>query len=95
MLFSNACTSSLLSRSNNVVRLMARRSIPKRGKADVTSSGEATSGNEGLLAAVGVTFGTYMIADFLSNFIQHPTQQVCFVFRMVDYYVCLYRFSII
>eukprot|EP00979_Chaetoceros_neogracilis_P012477 scaffold3337_cov256-Chaetoceros_neogracile.AAC.11 len=25
--------------------------------------------------AVGTTFGTYCIADFLSNFIQHPTQK--------------------
>lgn len=27
-------------------------------------------------AAVGTTFVTYMLADFLSNFIQHPTQKV-------------------
>jgi hypothetical protein len=25
---------------------------------------------------VGTTFGTYMLADFLSNFIQHPAQKV-------------------
>jgi hypothetical protein len=31
-----------------------------------------------VLAAVGTTFGTYMLADFLSNFIQHPTQLVSF-----------------
>jgi len=30
----------------------------------------------GLLTAMGVTFGTYMMADFLSNFLQHPTQLV-------------------
>lgn len=29
-----------------------------------------------LITAVGTTFGTYMIADFLSNFIQHPTQKM-------------------
>ncbi len=29
-----------------------------------------------LARAIGTTFGTYMIADFLSNFIQHPTQQM-------------------
>lgn len=29
-----------------------------------------------LAKAVGTTFGTYMMADFLSNFIQHPTQQM-------------------
>jgi len=26
--------------------------------------------------AVGQTFGTYMLADYLSNFIQHPTQKM-------------------
>lgn len=26
--------------------------------------------------AVATTFGTYMLADFLSNFIQHPTQKM-------------------
>lgn len=30
------------------------------------------------LAAVGTTFVTYMCADFLSNFLQHPTQKVCY-----------------
>ena len=29
-----------------------------------------------LAKAVGTTFGTYMIADYLSNFLQHPTQQM-------------------
>lgn len=27
-----------------------------------------------LAKAVGTTFGTYMVADYLSNFLQHPTQ---------------------
>jgi hypothetical protein len=26
--------------------------------------------------AVATTFGTYMIADYLSNYIQHPTQKM-------------------
>ena len=78
MLFSNAFKSSLLSRTSNFTRLAVRRGAPKRGKADATAAeSSSASGEEGLLAAVGVTFGTYMIADFLSNFIQHPTQQVC------------------
>jgi hypothetical protein len=41
--------------------------------ADVGSSEVAFAG----MGAVATTFGTYMIADFLSNFIQHPTQKVC------------------
>ena len=36
----------------------------------------ASAGLGALVAAVGTTFGTYMLADFLSNFIQHPTQLV-------------------
>jgi hypothetical protein len=27
-----------------------------------------------LAKAVGTTFGTYMVADYLSNYLQHPTQ---------------------
>lgn len=30
----------------------------------------------GLVAGVATTFVTYMVADYLSNFIQHPTQKV-------------------
>lgn len=29
-----------------------------------------------LAKAVGTTFGTYMIADYLSNYLQHPTQKM-------------------
>lgn len=36
----------------------------------------ASPGAGALMAAVGTTFGTYMLADFLSNFLQHPTQLV-------------------
>ena len=42
-----------------------------------TTAEEAASGGAGaLVAAVGTTFVTYMTADFLANFIQHPTQKV-------------------
>jgi hypothetical protein len=47
------------------------------GKRVMSTAEEAvTPGLGPLLAAVGTTFGTYMMADFLSNFIQHPTQLV-------------------
>lgn len=68
MLFSRAATRSLF------------RSFVKRSKATVSeghATEKASSAATGLVAAVGATFGTYMIADFLSNFIQHPTQKVC------------------
>lgn len=41
----------------------------------------STIAGPSLARAIGTTFGTYMIADFLSNFIQHPTQKM-------DYGVC-------
>lgn len=40
---------------------------------------EAAGGGEEsafAIAAMGTTFATYMLADFLSNFIQHPTQKM-------------------
>jgi hypothetical protein len=48
-----------------------RRAMSTGGMAD---GGGAAAG--GLAAAVGTTFVTYMAADFLSNFLQHPTQRV-------------------
>ena len=42
-----------------------------------TSAGEA-AGEQGsvfVASAMGTTFVTYMMADFLSNFLQHPTQK--------------------
>jgi Na+-translocating ferredoxin:NAD+ oxidoreductase RnfE subunit len=48
-----------------------RRAMSTGGMAD---GGGAAAG--GLVAAVGTTFVTYMTADFLSNFLQHPTQRV-------------------
>lgn len=41
--------------------------------ADVEAAGPAAGA---LLAAVGTTFGTYMLADFLLNFLQHPSQKI-------------------
>jgi hypothetical protein len=66
MLFTQASKS--LAR-NRVASTFARRA---KSSAD---GGEAEAAG-GLLAAMGTTFATYMIADFLSNFIQHPTQKV-------------------
>jgi hypothetical protein len=57
------------------------RTVGRRAKSTATFRDEGASslsGNGALLAAVGTTFVTYMTADFLSNFIQHPTQQVSF-----------------
>jgi hypothetical protein len=52
------------------------------GRRAMTSAAvdEAPAGAGALVAAVGTTFGTYMIADFLSNFIQHPTQAMDYGF---------------
>jgi hypothetical protein len=67
MLFTQAWKS--LAR-NRVVSTFARRA---KSTAD---GGEAEIAAGGLVAAMGTTFATYMMADFLSNFIQHPTQKV-------------------
>jgi len=53
---------------------MARRA--KSTTSSTAAASEGSVGAGGLVVAVGTTFGTYMIADFLSNFIQHPTQKV-------------------
>ena len=66
MLFSRATTSLL------------KKSIPVVRRAKFSSGAEEAASEGGSLAvAVATTFGTYMLADFLSNFIQHPTQKVC------------------
>jgi hypothetical protein len=67
MLFTQAWKS--LAR-NRVVSTFARRA---KSTAD---GGEAEIAAGGLVTAMGTTFATYMMADFLSNFIQHPTQKV-------------------
>lgn len=36
----------------------------------------AAASGTSLAVAVATTFGTYMLADTLSNFLQHPTQKV-------------------
>lgn len=81
MFFSKAAYNSLITRN------AARRVVSKRFKADSSSAGaaaESSSSGGGLIAAMGVTFGTYMTADFLSNFLQHPTQSVS-VYIMFHY----------
>jgi len=47
-----------------------------RFKTTKVDESAPAAGAGALVAAVGTTFGTYMIADFLSNFLQHPTQKV-------------------
>lgn len=57
------------------------RLFGRRAMSTGVPVGDAVASSAGvgaLLAAVGTTFGTYMIADFLSNFIQHPTQLVSY-----------------
>ena len=55
------------------------RTLGRRVMTTGVPAEEASSAGLGaLVAAVGTTFGTYMLADFLSNFIQHPTQLVSF-----------------
>jgi len=50
------------------------RRVMSTGVPIEEAAGSSSAGAGALLAAVGSTFGTYMVADFLSNFIQHPTQ---------------------
>jgi hypothetical protein len=47
-----------------------------RQKMSTTTLPSEVTGSGALLTAVGTTFLTYMTADFLSNFIQHPSQKV-------------------
>ena len=51
------------------------RAPPLASKKLSTAPVEEAS-SSGLVTAVATTFGTYMLADFLSNFLQHPTQKV-------------------
>jgi hypothetical protein len=64
MLFSRASTSSLV------------KNVARRAKSSSAGAEETAAAGGGLAVAVATTFGTYMLADFLSNFIQHPTQKV-------------------
>ena len=55
-----------------------RSAFQKAGRRFMsTSAADAAGGVGALVTAVGTTFVTYMTADFLSNFIQHPSQKVC------------------
>jgi len=65
----------LFQRPANTI-LSLSRNVVRRAKSSSSGAAAEESFSGGLAAAVGVTFGTYMIADFLSNFIQHPTQKV-------------------
>ena len=53
--------------STSPMRVMGRK---------MTTNVPTEDAGAGLLTAVGTTFFTYMTADFLSNFLQHPTQKV-------------------
>lgn len=55
------------------------RNVPLRvasHKMSASATPQEVPGAGALLSAVGATFVTYMTADFLSNFLQHPTQKV-------------------
>jgi dolichol kinase len=52
--------------------------VGQRLKSTTADAASESSGSGSLAAAVATTFVTYMTADFLSNFLQHPTQKVCF-----------------
>lgn len=69
------------------------RHTSRRLKSSVPME-EASSGWNALVGAVGATFGTYCLADFLSNFIQHPTQAMDYGYfnqvRMLLGVVCLF-----
>lgn len=64
---------SLLSKSWSLVRVAGRRTMMTDAPVGASSS---AGGNGALVGAVGTTFVTYMCADFLSNFLLHPTQKV-------------------
>lgn len=53
-----------------------RNAFDKVGRRFMSTTAQEAGGAGTLATAVGTTFVTYMTADFLSNFIQHPTQQV-------------------
>ena len=61
----------------------AAKILGRRGFS--TTVEESSSGSLALLTAVGTTFVTYMTADFLSNFLQHPTQKVRGSMRVSDH----------
>jgi hypothetical protein len=66
----------MLSSRASTSLLSARNSLARRAKSSSSSNEEAASDGGSLIAGVAATFGTYMMADFLSNFIQHPSQKV-------------------
>ena len=70
MLFSRAAI-----RSSSLFKSAARRMKSSSAK-EAAAEAESDAAAGGLAVAVATTFGTYMCADFLSNFLQHPTQKV-------------------
>jgi len=78
MLFCNALRSRVFSSGRAATALVAgrRRAALMSTSSAPVEGGASSSGAGALLVAVGTTFCTYMTADFLSNFIQHPTQKV-------------------
>jgi DNA-binding transcriptional LysR family regulator len=56
------------------------RSFARRAKSTSAGAEEAVASGGSIVGAVATTFGTYCLADFLSNFIQHPTQKVSYTF---------------
>jgi len=76
MLFRNAFKTGGAFSSTIRTRMAANANNKFKATRGMSTVEEATEGGGTLLAAMGATFVTYMTADFLSNFIQHPTQKV-------------------
>jgi hypothetical protein len=55
---------------------LSRTAAGRRCMTTATDAAGGGAGTGALAAAAGTTFVTYVIADFLSNFLQHPTQLV-------------------
>jgi len=77
-MFSIRSSSSLLRKP--ISRSFVRNNSTSKSKAAIEEATEASSDGGGVAVAVATTFGTYMLADFLSNFIQHPTQNMDYGF---------------
>lgn len=75
MLFSRP-SSSLFTKTFARRPAFVRRAALSSSKETGAEAASEEGASGGLVLAVGTTFVTYMTADFLSNFIQHPTQKV-------------------
>ena len=95
MLFASRATSLLTRSSLTRSSTLVTRTVNKRVKSSsAAETEEAASSGGSLVAAVATTFGTYCLADFLSNFLQHPTQKVCVYYHKFTQYNSL-RFSVV